>query len=162
MNIIGEIIYELSKNRNDVESRVTDIARPMVIHLIKIYIWRDTEYKDGWIKEVCNFLNYVPTLKGSHKHPKGKDLYEWLWKEDREKNFNKTLRYVISLAGSTDKQYKSLKRPTNIISPDVKDFVDDYMRWVSFELSSEGEIDLEDVRLRIESLLRKYPYELQE
>lgn len=163
MNIrdkIGDIIYELADNRGKIESNITALSRPIVVHLIKIYLWRDTTYKNHWIREVFGFLNDVPKLKRSNKYPKQKDLYKWLWTESRESNFNKTLRSVISLTTS-DGDYKNLKKPDKVSSIDVKDFVEKYMNWISYELSDTGEIEFDDVQDKINSLLKNFPYRLE-
>ena len=157
---IGDIIYELADNRGKIESSITNLSRPIVVHLIKIYLWRDTTYKNHWISELNGFLNSVPKLKGKNRYPKSKDLYRWLWTESRKENFSKTLYSVIDQVDMGEGEFKDLKRPDGVDIDKVKMFVEEYMMWISQELSVSGEIMLSEIRSKIDSLLKKHQYRI--
>lgn len=160
MSIISEIINELADNRNKVESDITNKSFVMKIHLIKIYLWRDTVYKNHWIKEVYSFLCRVPKLK-KKGYPKVKDLFEWLWLEDKE-NFNDIIDDIIEQSKDGEDEYKNLKTPENVNYRDIEEFVSGYMMWISKELHSKGFVSKSKISNSIESLLRKYPYDIEQ
>lgn len=161
MSVLEDIVYELAKHKSDVEDKVTDKSEEMIEHLIKIYIWRDTTYKGHWCGEVKGLLSSVKRLKGKgkKKYPKNKDIYKWLWRENDNK-IDKMIDEAIYSAEKGLEGYENLRKPRRVDKEDIKSFVNNYMIWLSNELSKNGIVTSNEVYSTIDFLLKEHPYKL--
>jgi hypothetical protein len=73
-------LMEMAFQRREVENRITDLANPLVVHLIKILVFPKSAYKDHWIKEVNNWLRTINKfkLKPKNKRPTYAQYNEWI------------------------------------------------------------------------------------
>lgn len=60
-------IYAMAASRKDAMRQIQDVSLPLIEHLIKLYMFPNAGYKTHWSKEVRNFFNSAPKLKGSNK-----------------------------------------------------------------------------------------------
>ena len=82
-----------------------------------------------------------------------------MWLESENK-FDLILDDVIFNVKEHLKGYESLQEPKKFDKSDIKSFIEDYMDWLSNELSKEGFASNKKIREIIDSLLKKHPYKL--
>lgn len=161
MSIISEIINELARNRGYIEGKVSDMAEVIMHHLVEIYLWRDTIYKNHWCTELYGFLHSIQKYSHNHKFPKSSEIYNWLWTDNGVK-LNKIIEGIIDGVKDGDDDYKDLQEPKNVNNKDIEKFVIDYIVWLSTELSKGGIVSKNEIKSKVNDLLKKHPYELQE
>ena len=81
---IGDAILELpiveqASKRNEVESKIVDKGKQVLIHLIKIYSWDNPQDYANHISDINVWLDTVFDLKlKGNKYPKADNYYKWL------------------------------------------------------------------------------------
>lgn len=70
-----DYIKAMSMDQKLAESKLLRVVDPLTDHLIKLYVFPNTDYVLHWRKEVWNFLNKVPRLKATNKFPS----FEWMF-----------------------------------------------------------------------------------
>ncbi len=121
-------------------------------HLLKLFYYRQDERdKMGWIRTVTKSPFTIDRMKGNHKFPSAKDIYHELWlvKADIFSSIEKGA--FLSFEDITDYPV-----PSSTSSNSYK-FCEDYHKWMSEYLSTNGVMVLSDVKSEIDSLLAKYP-----
>lgn len=157
-NLTNKILYKFTLRDRVLERNIKIQSSKISESLIKVYLWRDTYNKSRWSAEIYGFLHKVEYMRKLYRYPTKSDLYRWLWEDgSRDSIFNDMIS-VVHLAGIEYSDYKYLKKPKDVMYKEVRNFVDDYMKWLSKSLSSRGSVSAREVQEQIELLLRKYPY----
>lgn len=132
---------------------VSDVLRE---HLMCVYYWRNTDYKNHWCDEIFAFMPVLRKLKGTHKYLSESTIYEYLFTDWAETYLNDIDIYV-------DKLMVKEKGLPRIVDKDVSnlyDFLNDFYRQISYILATKGGIDNIPLHRIIDKLLRRYPYAL--
>jgi hypothetical protein len=127
-------------------------------HLAKLFYFRDTPWKEDWIRHL--YLNTPATylLPKSKKLPKKDFIYNNLWK-DGEDSF--TLGMFRKIMSFLDDGYDQLTVSTIKKNPKIKalmSFCSEYCLWAADKLSKVTNVYREEVKDIIEYLLEKHPY----
>ena len=62
-------VTAMSIPKRIIENKLEEAAAPLTDHLVKLYLFSDSEYVNHWRQEVYGFLNSVPKLKSNNKLP---------------------------------------------------------------------------------------------
>jgi hypothetical protein len=156
-------LREMSFPRKEVENQLSRWVDTLHTHLLKIFYYRDdTRNMRGWIVTVYKCAFRTAKVKA----PKGKkdyilsaeDIYELLWGgwNDTFAGFHRgTLEDFNCKSNYEYADLPYIHAGGNERS--AHDFFRDYFVWLARQLSEKGKVNLDDVRSKIEALLRKYP-----
>lgn len=122
---------------------MNDLSMQIIRHLIKIYLYSDDISINHWITEIYSCLNEVKLVKGTNKPPKAKYIYKYtyLLNENYARN---VVRAVIG-------DYKPVEYDDSLF-----EFISDYFKWLSEQLSMYQSIAYPDTKSSIVQLLKKY------
>lgn len=136
-------IRGFSEKLSNIGARMNDLSMQIIRHLIKIYLYSDDISINHWITEIYSFLNEVKLVKGTNKPPKAKYIYKYtyLLNENYARN---VVRAVIG-------DYKPAEYDDSLF-----EFISDYFKWLSEQLSMYQSIAYPDTKSLIVQLLKKY------
>ena len=85
--LCGTRLYEMSRSRDDARQRVTGLAAPLVMHLVKLALC-DCPYttKSHWKREINTYFDELSflTLKPRNLPVPTHTMREWLWEQPIE------------------------------------------------------------------------------
>ena len=137
----SESIFALAKTKSDIEAYLDDATRPIILHLIKLYFYNDSEDLKHWRQEVYSFLNSVPRLKSKKKFP-SKDFI-------LNNTINLELPYLNHLIYIIESEYG---KPQEANIDGLKSNIIEYFVWLATELSKTGIVGRVDVYRKLDEL----------
>ena len=149
------LILGMSSPIDDVRRDVTKASSQIIDELLRIVLYRKTEYKTyipHWYSRVYAYLDNIPTLKSSNKLPTYDQLMKWswvCWGDSIEMKLPKNLQFL-------NKKY-----PNEVMTMDdldVKYYLDvceKYLTWLCQELSVSGNVTSEEVYQILDALIKK-------
>lgn len=123
-------IWCMGKSRRDILEDLDNKSTELVLHLVKIILFRTRGNLKHWCDELYGFVPAVDRLKGSNKYPSADFIYRALW-NGPSKNL---LRTIVAVKNSYD--YKPYKVSTEVVS----NYIQLYLQWASEELSQHGRL----------------------
>lgn len=127
-------------------------------HLAKLFYFRNTFWKNDWIKHLYSNTPETYFLPRSKKLPKKEFIYNNLWKDGEDSFTFGMFRKIIS---SFEGEYDQLGISGVKKNPKIKDFMafcSEYCLWAADRLSKVTNVYKEEVKSVIEELLAKHPY----
>jgi hypothetical protein len=71
MSDITKLVEALAFKRSDAESKITELGRQVLKHVIKIQLYPNSKYVEGWFKEIrawyADIADYATSLKKNKK-----------------------------------------------------------------------------------------------
>lgn len=132
-------VLELANYNRDIRKDLIDKSDKIYEHLIKIMLYSKSPYVSHWITEIYGFLNKISRSKTNNKYPSYKFIYGAL-----ATNLDICNNYVIT--SRSELKYKYANIPINIISSNtISEHIDNYIKWLSMNLSDHGYVTLDDV-----------------
>lgn len=118
-----------AKSRSDIFDTLENSADQLIEHLIKIAMFQENGNLKHWRDELGGFVNRIPKMKGKNQLPSKEFIYHAL--TDYEYNrLDATIENVQFL-------YKNAK-PVTTSKQFIRKYIDEYMNWLSEELSTKG------------------------
>lgn len=143
-----KLIRCMSKSSRDIGAELDEKARQVVVHLIKIYMFRERGNLIHWMDELFGFLHSVSRLKGKNKFPSSEFIFRNMW-EGQKIRFHRLVSQVYS-------KYSKAYEPYDVTEDEIEDFVVSYLHWVADELSKYGELlDSESCVDKVKELLNE-------
>ena len=137
-------ILGFSKSKKDVGANIDESTRPLILHLIKLYLYPDSVNKNHWRKEVAEKLNCVSKLKGRNRYPSKEFILNYSWE-----SYKNEIEYFVTYITS---DYGYSEYAENI--EEIKYFIFNYLDELSELLSEHGVVDYD----KIYKLLSKYGF----
>ena len=153
LNIDESRLYEMAKSWSDIKD---DLTKELVVrekHLIKLYYYKGQNYYNdnfrGWIDSIKKGFEHIAKDSKTNKFPKSDKIYDviWLSVKDSFDEFHK--KYIEDL----NEEYKDFQIITEIKYDEVRDFVENYNKWVSEVLAKSGSINTTETARKIKELL---------
>lgn len=118
----------MSFDKQTIKLKLANCAEQLTDHLIKLYLFPNTDYVTHWRKEVWNFLNKVPRFSYNNKRPSSKFIYDIIsgYVDDAE-----------NLMYTTMSEYDA-HVPQRFDPDELEAMLSDYFEWLSNELSENG------------------------
>lgn len=129
-------VYAMSKSKSDLGDYFESRTRPVIEHLIKLYLYPGHESTIHWRREVANFLNSTDTLKGSHKLPTARFILH--------NTIDVHLPFIQSYARQVVYEYGgSSYWPAELdaLSTNIKN----YFVWIANRLSKEPQVSYPEI-----------------
>ena len=135
-------VYAMATDKKSVVSQISSVSEPVIEHLIKLYLFKDSEYQNHWRKEIWSFLHSVPKLKNTKKNPQVDLIRRALATYEDS---------VLELRRVVEDEYSSLfvSRSDNT---ELERLICAYLDWASEILSELGSITLSEVYSKLEEL----------
>lgn len=138
---VHESIYAHAANLNALKHKLTDISPELLEHLVKYYCADENNSNlSHWVTEIYSLIHDVPKSKNSKKFPKYNMLYDalYIWYKERVHD-----------------NYRLICKREHLSFPEdleqLEKFVNSYCRWLCYELSTVGHVNLTAVRNQLDS-----------
>lgn len=139
-------IRAMSEERQEIRRGLVNTSDQIVLHLVKLMLFSDTEYVHHWMQEIYAFLHRIKKVKGKNKFPDYKFIKEAL------STNNDVIPSIISEAKTVEPELT----PNTTSVSSIEAAVEFYIDWISTELSTGGYVELDDVVGILEEMLKKY------
>lgn len=139
-------IYGQAMSRRDAAAHFDSKGPQLVKHLIKLYMYPNSDSVNHWKNEVLEFCSESVYLKGHKSFPKSSMIYEELWGKRRH--------MISRLVQHVKFREADLKPRSNYSEVDLLTRIDDYINWVSIELSKNEFLDLDEGCSRLDEFLK--------
>jgi hypothetical protein len=150
-------IMSMSKPLNKIYIRLDAQYTNIVEHLLKIYFFRDSQWKHDWVVHTWKAAREIDMRKGVNRYPLRDWIYHVLW-EDSADIWEKVYRSTIS-GFAADLKYLD----TSVVQKkprmwETAEFVRCYMLWLSGRLAEHGEVSLSEAEAEVDRLLGEFPF----
>lgn len=135
-------IYAMAISKKDAIHQLQGISDPLTEHLVKIYLFPDSSYREHWCKEIRNFLSRVPKLKNGNKLPS-----KTLVKE----SISIYLDRLDSMIGSVIKEYPDLN-PERFDAVELENMIEEYFDWICEKVCNDEYVSSYDVMDRLKEI----------
>ena len=136
-------IRGFSRKLKDIGANINSKGIPLIRHLVKIYLYPKSNSADHWVHEVYAFLHSIDTVKGKNDLPSEGFIYYHVYEFNRSR-VNTIIKSVLENYGGVD------------YSSDIYDFLEEYIFWLSEELSMKGEVLASEVSRKLRDLMDVY------
>lgn len=153
MKILQRFSYlkEMAEKLTVIKQDLKNCSKNLRVHLILIYLFRDNVNVNHWLNEVFGSCHDVSKCKNNNKYPKPEFIYESLWGY-WEDTFDDNILSEVDYVRIKEK----LAIEVSFDSNNLHNFLNDYFKWLSMQLSHNGSVRLADVKLQVAALLSKY------
>lgn len=121
-------IFAFAKSQKDVANEISRNTTKIMEHLIKVFLYPEATTQNGWKSEIYGFLNETPKLKGSHKFPSSKFIFDVTYGA-----YGDTLTSHIYRVKETISE-----SPIDVTEEVLDRAIRAYFKYLSSELSSKG------------------------
>ena len=132
-----------SDRLGNIGAKLNDDIMPAIKHLIKAYLYSNSESLNHWILEIYSFLHEVKLVKGKNKPPKSNYIYKQIFIIN-EPYLMHYVEGIVDVYGESD--YDST----------IINYISDYCKWISDMLSSNRVVTYCEVKDEVMKLLRSY------
>ena len=148
MNIILEIAYSRAK----AEILFQQYNEKRINHLILAYLYPDNTAFNHWLNEVCAWTSESYRVKPRNKLLKAKTIYDLIWLQPKDGYSEKAVDMRI-------RNFHAVKDLPVVKSYDyskLMQYLEEFFKWVSSELSQKETLDADNIKRVMNSLIRKY------
>ena len=113
----------------------------VIEHLIKVFMYPDSDDLNHWKQEIYAAMSRVPKLKRTKKYPESKNIlkYSWnIWKD----SIDDMIQVIENDYGSS-----------NIDSNTIYNKIYKYLNWLADELTNFGYVTSKQIYVEIDSLI---------
>ncbi len=142
-----EMLFEMAYSKKQILNKLFNSFENVVSHLMLIYLFRDNEEKSHWEDEVHSFINRTYRCKSNNNFLSIKDIESVLlgWVDCFDQQ---VFTYIDEI-----KTKEEIDEVPEFDIAKLKSFLIDYFKWLSIELSSNGQVAREEVRNKIDDLI---------
>lgn len=133
-----KVIYAMSRRLRDIGDDLDNIGKPLILHLVKVVLYSDHASLNHWIDEIYGFLHTIDTYKGRNKAPSSKFIFDNLYAKNNSKYLDRWINVVKEDYGNSD-----------VSNYEVRKFVENYLTWISDELSTHLAVSKSAVRHKL-------------
>lgn len=135
-------IYAMALDKQSLIQELSGVSGKLIEHLIKLYLFSNSDTKNHWRKEVWNLLHQVPKLKSSKKFPSNRMIRDIIGAYDD---------MTTELSTLVIEEYPDLK-PYRTDSDELYTIVNNYLDWISDVLSNKGIVSSSEVYAKLDEL----------
>lgn len=128
-------IYAMSKSRRDVGADLEQGCDELIMHLIKLRIYPDSQECNHWRKEVAEKLHRVDSFKGSHKLPS----VQFILHNTYFVHASRITHYIDIV--KKDYEYNVTSCSIDVLLDDIRD----YFEWLANQLAETGRVAYTDI-----------------
>lgn len=147
---ILQMYNEMSYERKKVINKFQDKNEKRIYHLMYIFFFRNNESFDHWVDEVKAFTEISYRVKPKNKLLSSNEIYKLIWLDPKDLVNNENVKRFLNIAYKS----KGLPKINNYSFDNLNNFLNDFFKWVSIELSKYDLVD--DIDDKIQELLNKY------
>lgn len=136
-------IRVMSSYDKDIRRKIIDSSDKVIEHLVKLILYPDTEYVNGWKQEVYSFLHRIDKTKRNKRYPSYKFILEAL-----STHLDTIHGYKMCVV---DEMQECKVNPLPFSDYDVTNMCKKYMDWLSHQLSDNGYVTQKEVYTWIDS-----------
>lgn len=129
----------------------------LILHLFKIFYHGNTPEKARhWAGDLYDHLYWVSLRKDNHRFPDYKTIYDTLWGANEDR-FSAISKGKIKRLNTLSNQRG--KRGFGLITKEkdgCKEFCRSYFKWLSKQLSENGEVEEDDIKDEIDRLCKEF------
>lgn len=137
----------MGQSRNDIRNDLDNKGDQLVEHLVKIILYRERGNLVHWCDELGSFIHKVPKLKSRNRFPDKDFIYHSIWDTESER-LSQTIDYI-------QHRYKAYNG-YDVPEHDVRAFIEEYIGWLSEQLSKYGAVYVSQCADVAMELLDKY------
>lgn len=132
-------ILAMSKADRDIRSDLYSNSKPMMKHIIKLMLYPDTEYCQGWRTEIYKFVNDIEKRKATNRYPDKEFIMKcFRCYYDVLDNYADQIKSDMQFDGCTIV-------PKHFTTVEIVKVVDDYCQWLAAKLSTSGKVTNQEV-----------------
>lgn len=150
---ILQLYNEMAYERKKVVNKFQDKNEKRIYHLMYIFFFRNNESCEHWIDEVTAFTENSYRVKPKNKLLSSNDIYKLIWLEPKDLVNVENINRFLNIAYKS----KGLPKIEKYSFNNLYNFLDDFFKWVSLELSRYDLVDAIDTKIK--ELLNNYSVE---
>ena len=132
----------MALDKQSLIQELSGVSGKLIEHLIKLYLFPNSNTKNHWRKEVWNLLHQVPKLKSSKKFPSNRMIRDIIGAYDD---------MTTELSTLVMEEYPDLK-PYRTDYAELATIVNNYLDWISDVLSTKGVVSSSKVYTKLDEL----------
>lgn len=136
-----------ARTRRQTAAKLDAVSEQIWLHLLKIFMYPQSEAQARWKHELWALLFRVDKLKGSNKFPSAAFILAHTWDEIEDSFYS-----VIPLI----EEDMGISQAIDPFKGALYDAVRDYFLWLAQALSSRGLISASECNEKVEALRTKY------
>ena len=151
----GVNINSMASVRRVVEDDLRQGRHILFEHLMKLYFYPEgTQYHRGWMTSVYSATYSVGRLKRNNKYPSEEFILDVIWLEKDPPDIERRMNLHVEAMDHLNPYLEPHNLPLDtVVIKDCMKFLDSYHRWLSYELSWNGEVTCVDVHKKLKELL---------
>lgn len=134
-------IKAMSYDRQKIQQDLRNVAKPLTDHLIKLYLFPNSQYENHWRKEIWGFLNRVPKARNNNKFPSARFIFDEI---SGYCDMSEQLMYLMI------DEYSPSLIPERLDSIELQSILEDYLRWIADSLSQFGVVRSSEVYAKLD------------
>ena len=138
-------IRAMSENKSRLHDQLVPLAGKMIEHLMKCFMFPNTDPYEHWKGEIYSFIHDVPKLSNSKKWPDSDFLVKCLW-DTYEDAIEDWYPQLID-------EYSSYHLNTHSESVTVYNCCSEYVEWLCVELSRYGRVSSRSCFEKIDNIV---------
>ena len=135
-------IRAMAYDKQSIQNSLESVASSLTDHLIKVYLFPNSEYADHWKQEIWHILNRVPKMKQNNKFPDAKFIFNCI------SGYADMAYNLMQLWMS---EYDSIN-PERVDPEEAERWIVEYFGWLSEKLSEQGSITSHEVYNELERI----------
>ena len=143
-----KLLKEMADSKSRISSQLCNNRKSYLEHLIKLYLWKNSEYANHWKSEIYSFYNDIPKLRTTNKYPNSDFIYQAIFgycEDSISDSIDDKIEFILYKENNLNKlEYDK---------SDIIKFIKDYSIWLSSNLSSKGHISFRDAYTKMNELL---------
>lgn len=142
----SESVFAMSLPKCEIAARLEETTRPLIRHLIKLYLYSDkSSDSNHWRQEVYALLHNVSKLRRVNKLPSTNFILDNTINVNRDLIPSWTKHIISDYSDDAD-------RDMNIDIVALQNSISDYYSWLASELSQYGDISRTECYSKLEEL----------
>lgn len=135
-------ISAMGTNKNIVETQLVAASGELTDHLIKLYLYPSTEYRNHWKQEIYSFVPRCPKLKNTNKYPDAQFIFDCI---SAYLDTTETAMYYVM------QEYPS-HTPERYDAQELEQLMAEYLTWLADELSANGRVQSQAVYNKLDEI----------
>lgn len=138
---IAEFADSLSEIKSDLRGKYMNTC---IKHLLKLYLFSDSQNKNHWRVEVYASFNKVAKLRGNNKYPKPELIFNTIW--------NHYSDILVNFVEDIFDEEPNEELTTTITGFEAENKLKQYIKWLSNQLGTKGSVTKSEVYSKLEEI----------
>lgn len=154
-------LMEMADSKSNIAHSLISVRDVLISHLIKVFVWKHSSSYTHWKHEIYNFVSRISKLKLINKYPSANFIFNNLFGnikdvfKDRLEVYIDDINYDYFEDECSADKNKDFEPAVfdNLDTDKLLNFIEDYIKWLSINLSNSGVVKFSEVSSKIDSLL---------